>query len=376
MDKETALRLIQPLTEGANVAPGWSLQAIEIHTDRIDHRKDKIHLVFSPDLTLTISYRSAQQAALKTPHFSLGIRNSEPVLSDAGRRIVSVISDRLKANDTQPPHHWVDGLASQQADTSEPVDLWLIPGHIGNPLDLSIRSLRVLRTIDLMFIEDGCQDVIAQIYAQFSLGDPPEMIAITPAITPAIDPLLTHLNAGRKSKKTMALFGANEGVPGLCDPGWRLLKACNQITPALRVQSISAGSALTTALMYAAKRPRPFVFFNLFQNEDESSALLRALARIMPWSIPPTMICFATGAGLLKRWTDLLRATHGLQGRMTLLANLSLPNERTKTLRLSPPPGEAEDFLDPSDKVVLRIDFAPQKVGLHWCMRILRALFS
>jgi 16S rRNA C1402 (ribose-2'-O) methylase RsmI len=371
MDKETALRLIQPLTEGADVVPGWSLQAIEIHTNRLDHRKDQIHLVFSPDLTLIISYRSAQHAALKTSHFSLGIRNSESVLSDAGRRIVSVISDRLKANDTQPPQHWVDGLAAQQADTSGSAELWLIPGHIGNPLDLSIRSLRVLRTIDLMFIEDGSQDSVVQIYAQFSLGDPPEMIAITSAI----DPLLTHLKAGRESKKTMALFGANEGVPGLCDPGWRLLKACNQITPALRVQSISAGSALTTALMYAAQ-PRPVVFFELFQNKDEYSALIRALYRIMPWSTSPAMICFATGADLLKRWTELLRATHGLQGRMTLMANLSRHNERTHTLLLSPPPGPVEDVLEPSDKVVLRIDLEPQWGGLHGCMRILRALFS
>ncbi len=372
MDIETALRLIDPLTEGGDVVPGWPLRSIEIHQDRLDHQKDQIHLVFSSQLTLTISYRTQQQAALKTKHFSLGIRNADPVLSAAGREIVSVISARLEANDTKPPQHWVDALVHTDKSVSVDTDLWLIPGHIGNPLDLSIRSLRVLKTVDLMFIESGSQDSVAQIYARFSLGSPPEMIEISPAI----DLMQAHLDAGRESKKTMALFGANEGVPGLCDPGWRLLQACNQITPPLRVRAISAGSALTTALMYAAQIPRPFVFMGLFQNQDGSSALLRALYRIMPWTTPPTMICFAKGEDLLKRWSELLRAAHGLQGRMTLMTNLSFPSERTAALRLSPPPDPGQALIDPSDKVVLRIDFEPQRMGLHWCMRMLRRVFS
>jgi 16S rRNA C1402 (ribose-2'-O) methylase RsmI len=371
MNLETALRLIQPLTEGSDVVDGWPLKAIEIHQDRLDHRKDQIHLVFSSQLTLTISYRTPQKAALKTKHFSLGIRNSEPVLSATGREIVSVVSAHLKSNDIVPPQHWVEELVHADTAASREVDLWLIPGHIGNPLDLSIRSLRVLQTIDLIFVEVGSEDSVTRIYTQFNLGKTPEIIVIPDAL----EPLVKHLQAGRDAQQSMALFGAAEGVPGLCDPGWRVMKASHQIGPPLSVQSLSGGSALTTALMYTAQNSSQFVFYDLFRNDDGSSPLMRELYRLKPWTTPLTMICFAKGADLLTDWRALLRATCGLEGQMTLMANLSLPNERVDILDLSQLPRTPEDFLSPTDKVVVRIDFGHQRMGFHWCIRMLRRVF-
>jgi len=371
MDKETALRLIQPLCEGGDVVDGWPLSAIKIHHDGMDHRKDQIHLVFSPTLTLTISYRTQQQAALKTKHFSLGIRNSEAELSKAGREIVSIVSERLQANDTVPPQHWVDGLIQADTPASEEAVLWLIPGHIGNPLDLSIRSLRVLKTVDLMFIEAGSQASVEHIYALFNLGDLPDIFEITHTD----DPIVTHLQSGRDAGKTMALFGVNEGVPGLCDPGWQVIQALKHITPSLRVASTSGGSALTTALMYTQHHNGRFVFHELFENTNGTHPIIRALSRITPWEDPPTMFCFAIGAQLLENWHQLSHACRGLQGTMTFLCNLTFPDERVHHMQLSQLPDSPENLLSASDKVVLRIDLhGRQTVGIHWCLRILRWL--
>ena len=176
MNKSLALRLIHPLSEGDEFANGVTLDRIAIECDERDQRKDTIRLVFSSGIDLVIAHRSTNRAAFKTAHFSVSVEQSgetnrtrikrsstdcgpcSPPMYGCTRRVVDAIEAASRTDDPDAPD----------------VDLWLIPGHIGNPLDLSIRTLRV-RTIDLVLVEHGGADVVGRLFEQFSLGAVPDV---------------------------------------------------------------------------------------------------------------------------------------------------------------------------------------------------------
>ena len=97
-----------------------------------------------------------------------------------------------------------------------------------------------------MYIEEGGMGSLERIYDDFCLGPIPEVVNISTER----GVMEGSLEAAHAEGKTMALFGNDEHVPGLCDPGWRVLQAEQNIEPNLVIKSISAGSALATALMF------------------------------------------------------------------------------------------------------------------------------
>ena len=48
--------------------------------------------------------------------------------------------------------------------------LWLLPGHLGNPLDLSLRALRVLGTAHRVFVEPGSERVMDALAERYGPG--------------------------------------------------------------------------------------------------------------------------------------------------------------------------------------------------------------
>ena len=178
MNKQLALRLIHPLCEGDEFVNGVTLERIDVECDERDQRKDSMRLVFSSGIDVVIAHRSSNRAAFKTAHFSVSVQQSAETEPQANQTLIDRLRALLTANDTSAPRRVVDAIDAAP-DTDDPdsldVDLWLIPGHIGNPLDLSIRTLRVLRTIDVVLVEHGSADVVERLFDQFSLGAVPDV---------------------------------------------------------------------------------------------------------------------------------------------------------------------------------------------------------
>ena len=372
MDKQLALDLIQPLTEGARVCADCTLDSITLQSDRIDHRKDAVYLRFSTGIALKITLGTKGKAAFKTEHFSVSIDQTGNLMSEIDREVVKAVQARMVENDKTPPTHWVNRITASQADEGCDADLWLIPGHIGNPLDLSIRSLRVLKEVDVVFVEDGSATAVERIYEQFELGKRPRVIEIKDQHKG----LAATIDETRNNGETMALFGATEGVPGLCDPGWIVLEAALKLDPTPTIKSISGGSALTTALMYTHTPGDAFRFMGLFENEDGSSAMLGALNRTVGAGRNASLISFANGAMLQDRWKRMRRATRHLAGSLSFIANATRPNEYNLTFRFEHLPKELPDPIQPDDKVVVRADFDPNANPIGWLVRLFRMPFA
>lgn len=366
MDEALALRLIHPIRVGEAVWDGWSLVAIDLRPHEADFRRDAIHLVFSQGFSLAITHRSDAAAAFRTRHFNVVVCHSEVVLSDAQKGILDLLRERIETNDTQPPRDW-RALIGEGGVPEGPARFWVIPGHIGNPLDMSIRSLRVLQTIELMFIEEGAIDDVRRVFERFSLGPLPRIVQVREDEADIERQLRTGIAGGL----TMALFGAGEGAPGICDPGWMVLAALRRVGPDIQVRSTSGGSALTTAMMHLVQPNSTFIFLGLFKWDSGHVTLLDALRYIGPLSRELPLVCFATGGELQREWSRLCRACTGLNGRLSLFRNLTRPDEAVAHFALSELTAADPSFMKPDDKVVVRFELKLQLNPVQWLRRLI-----
>jgi 16S rRNA C1402 (ribose-2'-O) methylase RsmI len=373
MDRTLALQLIHPLREGSVLASGVALDAVEIHQDIRDHRKDKIHLTFASDLVILIAKRGSGASAFETANFAISINHTQDVLSESNRQVVSELKSILMSNDHAKPTVELHGPERVPERHPQPPDIWLIPGHIGNPLDLTVRTLRVLKTVDVIAVEPGSERSLEHIFDLFELGPIPSIMLLDNDAA-----IQRNLEAALANNETVALFGVNEGLPGMCDPGWRLLKAARQLKPEPNIKSLATGSALTTALLYADHAPSTFAFLGLFIDEDGGSKFMDTLYGLLPDPREENrvVICFAQGDQLIEHWAKLVSVTRLLRGHLTLFANVSRINEYTHRLALQELSRTPPDGLSMDDKVVVRIDLLSENRIWAWILRLLRRLVS
>ena len=203
-----------------------------------------------------------------------------------------------------------------------------------------------MQSIDI-FVEEEAEASIVRVYELFELGETPQLIDLPDDL----ELILSHLEEAQRAGKTVGLFGADEGVPVLCDPGWRLLMAAQQLDTPMRVRSISAGSALSTALMYADVGEVPFTFLGLCQPAKGHCAFIRALGRVTPFAPSPALISFTNGADLVAVWSDLVEVANLVRVDVLLdEPHATMNNPPMPTWRLP------IKFSRSGDKIVLRVD--------------------
>ena len=230
--------------------------------------------------------------------------------------------------------------------------------------------------MDIVVVEDGSVADVERLFDLFELGPTPSLITIDDETKEGS--LVQLLQRARADKQSIALFGAEEGLPTICDPGWRLMQAARQLDPTPNIKSISSGSAISTALMYTHHRRPEFLFLGLFQHRSGDSRFLQTLDRLVPvpWSNHRSMICYAEGNQLQQEWNGLVSRTRFLRGRLMLLCNLSRTDEYAREFQLSILPDVAPDFIAPGDKVVVRIDWDSSLLDLMWIPRLIRRILT
>ena len=105
VNKQLALRLIHPFSEGDEFTNGVTLDRIAIECDERDQRKDAIRLVFSSGIDLVIAHRSPNRAAFRTAHFSVSVQQSRDTEPRANQALIDRLRVLLTANDTAAPRH-------------------------------------------------------------------------------------------------------------------------------------------------------------------------------------------------------------------------------------------------------------------------------
>ena len=225
-----------------------------------------------------------------------------------------------------------------------PGTLWLVGTPIGNLADSSDRAARTLQAVDLIACEDPRRTrkllshlgVPARRLLTFNEGNERRQVPF----------LLDQLRAGRD-----VAVVSDAGMPGLSDPGYRLVVAC--VGEGVPVDVVPGPSAAIAALVISGLPTARFAFEGFLpRKEGERRARLTALA-----DDPRTVVLFESPRRLRDLLADAL-ATLG-DRRAAVVRELTKVHQEALRGRLSELPGRlAEEVLG---EVVVIIEGAAER---------------
>ena len=138
--------------------------------------------------------------------------------------------------------------------------LYVIATPIGNLGDISIRALKILSSLDVIFCEDtritgkllknyGIKPTKLEIYNDHSNQKYREFII-------------------NKIKNSNIKFGlvSDAGTPLISDPGYKLVKECIKNT--IKVTHVPGASSLTTSLVLSGLPTHNFFFWRIFREKQ------------------------------------------------------------------------------------------------------------
>jgi 16S rRNA (cytidine1402-2'-O)-methyltransferase len=129
--------------------------------------------------------------------------------------------------------------------------LYVCPTPIGNLRDITLRTLEVLGTVDVVACEDTRRT--RGLLSHFDLHPARLLSFHEHNEAAALEALLGLMRAGRE----VALV-TDAGMPGLSDPGFRLVRAC--VTEGLPLTVLPGPSAVSTAVVASGLPTDRFVF--------------------------------------------------------------------------------------------------------------------
>lgn len=149
--------------------------------------------------------------------------------------------------------------------------LYICATPIGNLEDITLRVLRILREVDLIAAEDT--RVTRKLLSRYDISTPMTSYHEHNEIVKGRE--LVEL---MKSGKVIALV-SDAGMPGISDPGHRLIKAC--IEEEISIEPLPGPSSLITAVVISGLPTGSFVFQGFLpRKKGERLAVLNELLQM------------------------------------------------------------------------------------------------
>lgn len=168
--------------------------------------------------------------------------------------------------------------------------LFLVPSPIGNLADITLRSLEVLKSVDLVLAEDTRHSrklldhyEIDKSMRSFHMHNEHKVVG----------EIIAQLQAGTK----MALL-SDAGTPGISDPGYLLAKACIEHGVAFEV--LPGATAFVPALILSGLPAHNFVFEGFLPVKKGRKTKFETLA-----TESRTMIFYESPHKLLRTLNDI-----------------------------------------------------------------------
>ncbi len=168
--------------------------------------------------------------------------------------------------------------------------LYLLPTPIGNISDITLRTLEVLRSVDLVLCEDT--RVTSRLLKHYEIEVP-------------LQPFHTHNEHKRlRTILEQLLAGAqialvtDAGSPGISDPGYLLARAC--IDEQIPMDVLPGPTAFVPALIHSGLPAHRFHFEGFLPHKKGRQTRLRYLA-----TLPDTFILYESPQRILKCLTQL-----------------------------------------------------------------------
>jgi 16S rRNA (cytidine1402-2'-O)-methyltransferase len=170
--------------------------------------------------------------------------------------------------------------------------LYIIPTPIGNLKDITLRTLEVLKDVDLILAEDTRTS--AFLLSHYQIEKP-----ITPNHQHNEHKIVQHLIDQLKEGKKMALL-TDAGTPGISDPGFLLVREC--IKNEIQVETLPGATAFVPALVNSGLPANRFCFEGFIPQKKGRQTLLKQLAEE-----ERTMIFYESPFRLLRTLTDFMQ---------------------------------------------------------------------
>ena len=211
--------------------------------------------------------------------------------------------------DSRPPH-------SDRVDKPLAPGLYLVATPIGNLEDITLRALRVLRSVDRIACEDTRQT--AKLLNHFGIRTPTVSYHAHNENSRASE-LIEALKAGGR----IAVV-SDAGTPGIADPGATI--AAEAIAAGVTVYPIPGANAALSALIASGLPAERFAFHGFLPSrEGQRRTVLESLRANTP-DEPTTEIFYETPHRILDALADIA-AIFGSQQRIVLARELTKLHE-------------------------------------------------
>ncbi len=161
---------------------------------------------------------------------------------------------------------------------NEKSSLYLIPTPIGNLEDITMRALKVLKEIDLLYAEDT--RVTRKLLSYYNIDKTPASLHEHNEIK-RNDEILSNLEKGLNVG-----IVSDAGMPLVSDPGYLLVKSA--LEKGYNVIALPGANALLTGLVMSGLKPHPFVFLGFL--DSRTNRRKHALERIKYY--PETLVFY------------------------------------------------------------------------------------
>jgi 16S rRNA (cytidine1402-2'-O)-methyltransferase len=173
--------------------------------------------------------------------------------------------------------------------TERKTSLYLVPTPIGNLADITLRALEILRTVDLILVEDTRTSGF--LLKHHGVNKPLQSFHNFNEHK-VVDRLILRLQGG----EIMALV-SDAGTPGISDPGFLIARAC--INAGLAIECLPGPTAFVPALLKSGLPADRFAFEGFLPQKKGRLTMLKALA-----TETRTMIFYESPYRLIKTLTQ------------------------------------------------------------------------
>ena len=168
--------------------------------------------------------------------------------------------------------------------------LYLVPTPVGNLSDITIRSLEVLKDVDLILAEDTRH--FGKLKKHYEIETSTRSYHSHNEHS-TVDSIVEELSHG----KTMALV-TDAGTPGISDPGFLLARACHQA--GVKVEALPGATAFVPALVASGLPSDKFFFEGFLPTKKGRQTRLKFLC-----DFPHTFILYESPFRLVKCLKEL-----------------------------------------------------------------------
>jgi 16S rRNA (cytidine1402-2'-O)-methyltransferase len=146
--------------------------------------------------------------------------------------------------------------------------LFLVPTPIGNLKDITVRSLEVLQTVDVILCEDTRTS--SKLLSHYNISKP-----VSPYHQHNEHKVFEHIVSQMQAGKTFALI-TDAGTPAISDPAFLLVREC--IKQNIKVECLPGATAFVPALVNSGLTTNRFVFEGFIPIKKGRQTLLKQLA--------------------------------------------------------------------------------------------------